>query len=136
PTTAAALKTYFAANVRQISYPNLLSADQPTYAVKALLVTYDFSYAARQRPSSTTLVKLAKALCENFDLLQDSGHSKWRDVRLALPELGSGWKYYAPTSRELTACIKLHPSAPAPLPASAPPRAGCSLQEQVLGLCK
>ena len=136
PTTAAALKTYFNANVRQISYPNLLSADQPTYAVKALLVTYDFSYGARQRPSSTTLVKLAKALCDNFDLLQDSGHSKWRDVRLAMPDLGSGWTYYQPTSRELAACIKAHAPAPAPLPAPAPARGSCSLQEQVLGLCK
>jgi len=43
PTSQAALKTYVAATVRASSYPNLLPEDVPALAVKAYLVTYDFS---------------------------------------------------------------------------------------------
>ena len=38
-SSAAVLKTYFRANVRATSYPNLLNADLPGLAVKAFLVT-------------------------------------------------------------------------------------------------
>src|SRR5262249_1742186 len=43
PATKAALKTYFASTVRQTNYPNLLTEDVPGFAVKAFLVTYDYS---------------------------------------------------------------------------------------------
>jgi TRAP transporter TAXI family solute receptor len=132
PATKAALKTYSLSNVRQISYPNLLSADQWTFSVKALLVTYDFNYGGRQRPSATTLVKFAKSLCDNFPVLQDSGHSKWRDVKIAFPDLGAGWKYYPPTTAELRKCATPSPSEPPPPPAS--PDA-CTAEKRILGLC-
>jgi hypothetical protein len=43
PASQAALKTYVQATVRASSYPNLLAEDLPGLAVKAFLVTYDFS---------------------------------------------------------------------------------------------
>jgi uncharacterized protein len=132
PATKAALKTYSLSNVRQISYPNLLSADQWTFSVKALLVTYDFNYGGRQRPSATTLVKFARSLCDNFPVLQDSGHSKWRDVKIAFPDLGAGWKYYPPTTAELRKCATPLPSEPPP-PAASPDT--CTAEKRVLGLC-
>jgi TRAP transporter TAXI family solute receptor len=132
PATKAALKTYSLSNVRQISYPNLLSADQLTFAVKALLVTYDFSYGKRQRPSATTLVKFARSLCDNLPVLQDSGHSKWRDVKIAFPDLGAGWRYYPPTTAELRKCATPPPSEPT-APVSTPD--SCTPEKRILGLC-
>lgn len=134
PTTAAGLKTYFQATVRQISYPNLLDDDQQAYSVKALLVTYDFSYRSKQKPSASMLVRLAKSLCDNFNVLQESGHSKWRDVRIALPPLGTGWSYYEPTARELRACARER-APPAALPATST-STPCPQRAEVLGLCK
>ncbi len=136
PTTKASLSVYFSAIVRKISYPNLLDGDVLSLSVKALLVTYDFT--VKQSATAAVLVKLAKSLCTRFGDLQESGHSKWRDVDLALPDLGAGWRYYEPTSREINACIADRArSTPAPIaPAvQSPPPSGCSLQHKVLGLC-
>ncbi len=125
----AALRTYFPATVRASSYPNLLAEDVPGLAVKAFLVTY-YDYGL-----SSTVVqmrKIARSLCQNFALLQASGHAKWREVELALPELGQGWSYYAPMARELQRCIA------STLRGVPPParKASCSQQERVLGLCR
>lgn len=129
PAGQAALRTYFPAAVRAGSYPNLLSEDVPGLAVKAFLVTYDYSLASTVRQ----MRKLARSLCQNFSQLQASGHPKWREVELALPELGQGWSYYAPMARELQRCIASTPRAAVPLPAR---KASCSQQERVLGLCR
>lgn len=130
PSSEAVLKTYFAANVRASNYPNLLTQDLPGLAVKAFLVTYDF----RLENTENYLRLLARSLCQNFATLQEKGHPKWRDVELALPDLGRGWFYYGPTARELRACIagesKMGIAGKARL---AKP---CSQQEQILGLCK
>ena len=48
PASQAALKTYVQATVRASSYPNLLAEDLPGLAVKAFLVTYDFSLKATE----------------------------------------------------------------------------------------
>lgn len=96
----AALKTYFPATVRAGSYPNLLSEDVPGLAVKAFLVTYDF----RSGKTADSLRRFARALCDNFALLREKGHPKWREVELTLPDLGRGWYYYPPTAQELRAC--------------------------------
>lgn len=126
PSSQAALKTYVAATVRASSYPNLLPEDVPALAVKAYLVTYDFNL----KSTEDSLRRFARSLCQNFTMLQEKGHPKWREVDLALPELGRGWLYYPPAASELRACIaaKAKPKAP-------PPKA-CSQQEQILGLCK
>ena len=130
PSSAAALKTYFSASVRASSYPNLLTADHPSLAVKAFLVTYDFQL----KDTAARLRQMAHSLCQNFSILQEKGHPKWREVELALPELGRGWFYYAPTAREIRSCIagELKPR----IPARARVARECSQQERILGLCK
>jgi TRAP transporter TAXI family solute receptor len=126
PESRAALKTYVSATVRASSYPNLLSEDLPALAVKAFLVTYDFSL----KTTEDSLRRFARSLCQNFTVLQEKGHPKWREVELALPDLGRGWVYYPATTNELRTCIAARTK-----PKAVPVRA-CSQQEQVLGLCR
>jgi uncharacterized protein len=123
------LKTYFPANVRASNYPNLLTTDIPGLAVKAFLVTYDF----QQKETESHLRNMARSLCQNFGVLQEKGHPKWREVELALPELGRGWFYYGPTAREIRACIAAKPKLEAR--AKSQPAKPCSQQERILGLC-
>lgn len=125
PQSQSALKTYFPATVRAASYPNLLSEDVPGLAVKALLATYDYNL----KQTKDVLARFARSLCDNFATLQSKGHPKWREVTLALPELGRGWFYYPPTTRELRACIAEQTAV------KAPPVKPCRQQELVLGLC-
>lgn len=122
----AALKTYVAATVRATSYPNLLQDDVPALAVKAYLVTYDFNLNTTQE----YLRRFARSICQNFPVLQEKGHPKWREVEIALPDLGRGWLYYPVAASELRACVAARAKPKAP-----PPRA-CTQQEQILGLCK
>jgi uncharacterized protein len=122
----AALKTYFSATVRATSYPNLLQEDVPALAVKAFLVTYDYNL----RQTKDYLARFTRSLCQNFSALQEKGHPKWREVELALPELGRGWLYYPPTAAEIRSCIAARTK-----PKSPPVRA-CSQQERILGLCE
>jgi len=126
PQSKAALKTYVNATVRASSYPNLLTEDLPALAVKAFLVTYDFSL----KQTEDSLKRFAKSLCQNFAMLQEKGHPKWREVDLALPDLGRGWIYYPATTTELRSCIAAR-GKPKILTSKA-----CTQQEQVLGLCK
>ncbi|MBB1073440.1 TAXI family TRAP transporter solute-binding subunit [Rhodoferax sp. 4810] len=129
-SSEAVLKTYFSTSVRASNYPNLLAADLPALAVKAFLVTYDFQLQG----TGSHLRNLARSLCQNFPLLQEKGHPKWREVELALPDLGRGWFYYGPTARELRTCIAGE-SRPGFGSRSQPVKA-CSQQERILGLCK
>ena len=94
PASKAALKTYFPAMVRASNYPNLLSDDLPGLAVKAFLVTYDYSL----KQTRDSLARFARSLCDNFKTLQEKGHPKWREVEIALPGLGRSWSYYPPTT--------------------------------------
>lgn len=123
----AALKTYFAATVRASSYPNLLSEDVPSVAIKAFLVTYDYKVA----PTTGHLGAFARSLCRNFGALQAQGHPKWREVDLRLPELGPGWSYSPLTERALRSC-----GSDASIGNAARPGRACSQQERILGLCK
>ena len=130
PASKAALKTYFPATVRASSYPNLLTADLAGLAVKAFLVTYDFQL----KDTKSHLRQMARSLCQNFSTLQKQGHPKWREVELALPDLGRGWFYYGPTTREIRSCIAGGSKAVTQL--RSPPSKACAQQEQILGLCK
>ena len=132
PSSESALKTYVPATVRARNYPNLLAEDLPALAVKAFLVTYEY----RMSGTEHNLRQFARSLCKNFSTLQEKGHPKWREVELALPELGRGWFYYAPTAREIRSCVAegLKESS-GPAQASRPAKA-CSQQERILGLCK
>ena len=129
-SSKAVLETYFQANVRASNYPNLLETDIPGLAVKAFLVTYDFQGTDTER----RLRNMARSLCQNFGELQEKGHPKWKEVELALPELGRGWSYYGPTTRELSACIagKSKPETRVKAPSSGKM---CPQQERILGLC-
>ena len=129
PSSEAALKTYFPASVRASNYPNLLTDDLPGLAVKAFLVTYDFQL----KDTETHLRRMARSLCQNFSTLQEKGHPKWREVELALPDLGRGWFYYAPTAREIGACIA--GESKMRMPVRARPAKQCPQQERILGLC-
>ena len=125
PASKEALKTYFPATVRASSYPNLLGENLPGLAVRAFLVTYDYNL-----PQTVQyLTRFAKSLCQNFPMLQEKGHPKWKDVELALPDVGEGWKYYAPTAKQIRACVggssKQQPRF----------SGSCSQVETVLGLC-
>jgi TRAP transporter TAXI family solute receptor len=124
PASVAALETYFPATVRASSYPNLLSEDLPSLAVKAFLVTYDYT----RDHTIGYMTRFARSLCQNFATLQSQGHPKWREVDLALPELGRGWSYYAPIAREMRSCLAGRPMVKAP--------GSCSQEERILGLCR
>ena len=130
PSSAAVLKTYFPASVRASNYPNLLTADTPGLAVKALLVTYNFQL----KETENHLRSMARSLCQNFPALQEKGHPKWREVELALPPLGRGWFYYGPTAREIRACAA-GVSKPA-IAAKSQAASQCAQRERILGLCK
>jgi hypothetical protein len=79
------------------------------------------------------LRKFSRSLCQNFSILQEKGHPKWREVDLALPDLGRGWFYYAPAAREIRACIT--GASMMGTQVKARPRQMCSQQERILGLC-
>ena len=66
PATKAALQTYVPATIRSASYPNWLDQDVNGLAVKAYLVTYDYTY----RATVDHLAALARSLCQNFQVLQ------------------------------------------------------------------
>jgi len=126
PATKAALRTYFRATVRAASYPNLLTEDVPSFAVRAFLVTYDYNL----KDTKKSLARLAESLCENFPALQAKGHPKWREVDLSLPELGRGWFYYSPTATQLRTCIRSTVAK-----ARHQRKRECTQTERILGLC-
>jgi hypothetical protein len=126
PSAKEAMKIYTAATVKQASYPNLLKEDFQTVAVGAFLVTYDFNLQG----TVEHLTRFARSLCQNFSTLQAKGHPKWREVDLTLPALNDGWTYYAPTTKEIRACL-----AGQRTPASPKPQKACTNEERILGLC-
>jgi TRAP transporter TAXI family solute receptor len=130
--TKAALQTYVPATIRSASYPNWLDQDVNGLAVKAYLVTYNYTY----RVTVDHLAAFARSMCQNFGVLQTEGHPKWRDVKLQLPPLGRGWSYYAPMERVLRNCPEAMAATPVVSPASAPVRGACTQQEKILGLCR
>ena len=124
PASQAALKTYFPSTVLKENYPNLLTEDLAGIAVKAFLVTYDYNLSSTQG----NLARFARSLCQNFEILQSQGHPKWKEVVLAMPDLGRGWSYYGPIAQELKRCTA--PQA-RPQPAKA-----CPTEQKILGLCE
>jgi TRAP-type uncharacterized transport system substrate-binding protein len=128
PSSKLPLTIYSHSVVKAASYPNLLKQSFTTISVGAYLVTYNYN----QQDTVQHLVRFARAMCEKFPILRAQGHPKWQEVNLTMPKLPAGWVYYAPTTHALRACIKQSPgSAPAQTP-----RAPCSAEERILGLCK
>lgn len=136
PETARAKQVYFPATIRAGSYPTWLKEDVPTLTVKAFLVTYDYGL----RDTVGNLNRFADALCTNFDNLQEHGHPKWKQVKLELPTLVRGWKYYPPVEKHLRACLATRNAAAATTTTAAQtaqkPRSNCSSQERLLLLCR
>ncbi|RDJ99929.1 TAXI family TRAP transporter solute-binding subunit [Paraburkholderia lacunae] len=134
PETARAKQTYFPATIRASSYPNWLKEDVPTLTVKAFLVTYDYGL----RDTVGKLSRFADSLCANFDNLQEHGHPKWKQVKIELPPLVRGWRYYAPVEKHLRACLANKSAAinAATMQATPKPRPSCTDQERLLLLCK
>jgi len=128
PSSKLPLTVYSSSTVLASSYPNLLHEDFTTVSVGAFLVTYDFNMAG----TVGYLTQFARSLCQNFSTLQAQGHPKWREVSLNLPALAPGWTYYAPTTREIRACL----AKPKPKPKTpANPARACSAEERILGFC-
>ena len=92
-------------------------------AVKAFLVTYDYNLPARSDPAGASS---RESMCQNFDRLQAEGHPKWKEVSLAMPQLGQGWSYYAPTASELARCAQRVTK----------PVKVCTTEQKILGLCE
>ncbi|WNC91998.1 TAXI family TRAP transporter solute-binding subunit [Paraburkholderia sp. FT54] len=136
PETTRAKQTYFPTTIRATSYPTWLKEDVPALTVKAFLVTYDYGL----RDTVGNLNHFADSLCANFDNLQEHGHPKWKQVKLELPPLVRGWKYYSPVEKHLRACLANKSaaiSATATQQQAAPkPRPTCTDQERLLLLCK
>jgi len=123
PSSKRPLTVYAPSTVRAKSYPNLLTEDFTTISVGAFLVTYDYNLQA----TVDYLVRFARSLCQQFPVLQEKGHPKWREVSLALPALNKGWAYYPPTARELRACVAARKPAAR--------TKACSAEEKILGFC-
>ena len=126
PSSKQALQVYSYSTVNVASYPNMLTEPFTTIAVGAYLVTYDYNL----RYTINHLMKFARSLCQNFRVLQEKGHPKWREVNLNLPELGPGWTYYEPTAKAIRSCLGRTGAAPAPRTGKA-----CTAEERILGLC-
>jgi TRAP transporter TAXI family solute receptor len=142
PESARATQTYFPATIRTSSYPNWIKQDTPTLTVKAFLVTYDYNL----RGTVGTMTHFADSLCAHFDELQANGHPKWKQVKMDLPPLGRGWKYYSPVEKRLRACMRKMAAANSTAAATATadaatavvpkaPKRACTDQEKVLMLC-
>lgn len=134
PASQEALKTYFDATVRASSYPNLLTEDVPSLAVKAFLVTYNYEQPQTRR----YLADFGQSLCRNFGRLQAEGHPKWKEVKLEMPDVGRGWTYFPETSRQIRTCLAAAaaPTGSAKPAAAKPPAARvCNQQEKILGIC-
>jgi TRAP transporter TAXI family solute receptor len=125
PASKVPLGTYTSAVVRTSSYPNILTQDFTTIAVGAFLVTYEYT----QPDTIGHMRRFARSLCQNFGALRTQGHPKWQEVELGFPDLGNGWVYYAPTTREIKACMADRSKVPAK------PRRTCTAEERILGLC-
>lgn len=136
PESVRAMETYYPATIRSASYPAWMPDDVTTLSIKALLVTYNYEKEATRK----SLSNFAEAMCANFGNLQAQGHPKWKEVRLELPTLGKGWKYFQPMEQALRSCIaprtRLENAAAGnPAPASDLVK-NCTRQERLLGLCK
>ena len=97
---------------------------------QGVFVNYDF----QRRDTEGHLRNMARSLCENFSVLQEKGHPKWREAELALPDLGRGWAYFGPTTREIRACIAGKPKLAIQVKSQTPTKT-CPQQERILGLC-
>lgn len=129
-------EVYTSTTIRSGNYPNLLTSDLPALGVKSMLVTYDYQSPGLRE----TLTRLAQSMCQNFEKLKTDGHSKWKEINLAVPALPKGWTYYPPTHQVLSSCASSPRTSAASVPSAAPNRApesaSCPQSRETLGLCR
>jgi TRAP transporter TAXI family solute receptor len=123
---SAVQQVYETAKIRASNYPNWLSSDVDSVAVRNLLVTYEY----RTEETKEMLTRFARSMCRSLTQLQASGHGKWKEVSLTPASLKENWTYFAPTEQELRNCKNGEMTTPAPVSAN------CTQQEQVLGVCR
>jgi hypothetical protein len=82
-TQDSLLQEYVGATIGPDDYP-WLSEDIPTMAVKAVLISFDFSSQSNPyyQKRCEQLAKLGRVVRENFAELQRAGHPKWKEVEL------------------------------------------------------
>lgn len=77
------IQEYASAKIGPTDYP-WLESETPTIAVKAVLMSFDFS--GKQSPYFTQrcgqLATLGQAIRANIDTLRQTGHAKWKEVDL------------------------------------------------------
>jgi hypothetical protein len=79
----AMLEEYAASSISSADYP-WYDGEVPTIAVKAVLVSFDFSSKKNgyYRRRCEQLAVLGRSIRDNIDYLRANGHAKWREVRL------------------------------------------------------
>ncbi len=94
------LKEYKPATITHNDY-SFVTADVPTIAVTALLVTYDYTMKSGgyYREHCENMAKMVKALYDNMDELKTTGHPKWQEVNMNA-DVGD-WKRDACSQRVL-----------------------------------
>lgn len=108
----------------------------PVMMVQSYLVTAQF----RDKQRNDFVKKLAGALCQNYDKLQEHGHEKWKALTWSpanprLPSLLSGWSYSTVTKPILESCLPKG-SAPVSVTATAPSSLPCTMEDRAIGLCQ
>ena len=133
PSSKAALKTYFPANGHASSYPNLLAEDISVARRQGL--PRHLRLQLRRSPPTRWRAS-RQSLCQNFPKLQAEGHPKWKEVKLEMPPLGRGWRYFPATEKVLANCGKPPVTAPTVTRSPTPSAPRCQTQEErALGLC-
>lgn len=133
--TEALLKDYSIGFADQKNYP-FLPKHMPVMMVQSYLVTAQF----RDKQRNDFVKKLAGALCQNFDKLQEHGHEKWKSLVWSpsnprLPSLLSGWSYSTVTKPILESCVS-KATALAPVTAATPSSLPCSMEDRAIGFCQ
>ncbi len=111
------LSVYGKKTIPATNYPNLLSEDLSTLAVKIYLVSHGRNDALQTR--------LANSWCQNLPQLRDQGHFALKGSEQSLPRLVSGWLYSRPFERAFNACLE----------GKQTPAESCSQEDRALGLC-
>ncbi len=139
--SAKILQDYQKADIKKASYPllNIVGNESASLAVNSYLITANFA-----DPKRNDFVKdFSAQLCSKFAVLQEKGHSKWKDLTWqpgqSLPALAAGWKYSDRSSEQLANCQKNQKTAAGGVSSSSgqlPAPSACRPQDRVTGLCK
>ena len=135
---AKILQDYQKADIKKASYPllNIAGNESASLAVNSYLITANFA-----DPKRNDFVKdFSGQLCSKFAVLQEKGHSKWKDLTWqpgqSLPALAAGWKYSDRSSEQLANCQKTAAGGVSSSSGQLFAPSACRPQDRVTGLCK